>query len=118
MPCVSRSTSPTTSVWSCRAIYRQYSTTKLLTMERIDGPTLNTPHVAALRSNSVAQLADNIAECWFRQILDDASPRDPIRQTSCTWGRAGSDCLILDEPGLCDPTTSIRDQTLPSGHAC
>jgi ubiquinone biosynthesis protein len=52
-------------------IYRAYSTSRLLTMERIDGPTLNSLEVAALPAEERRELAEAIAECWFEQVLDD-----------------------------------------------
>lgn len=52
-------------------IYRRYCTTRLLTMERIDGPTLNSPEVAALPPEERHDLAEAIAECWLGQILED-----------------------------------------------
>jgi ubiquinone biosynthesis protein len=38
-------------------------------MERVDGPTLNSPVVAALPAQERSRLAEAIAECWFKQIL-------------------------------------------------
>ncbi len=52
-------------------VYPSYSTTRMLTMSRIDGPKLNAPEVAALPADERKLLAGNIAECWFRQVLDD-----------------------------------------------
>lgn len=53
------------------AVYPQYSTTRVLVMSRIDGPKLNSSEVAALPADERRVLAENIAECWFRQVLDD-----------------------------------------------
>jgi ubiquinone biosynthesis protein len=52
-------------------VYWRYSTARVLTMERVDGPTLNTPEVAALAADERRQLAAAVADCWFRQILHD-----------------------------------------------
>jgi ubiquinone biosynthesis protein len=52
-------------------VYHQYCTKRLLTMERIDGPALNTPEVAALPAQERRELAEAIAECWFKQLLED-----------------------------------------------
>ena len=52
-------------------IYRAYSTSRLLTMERIDGHSLNSPEVAALPPEERRDLAEAIAECWLEQVLDD-----------------------------------------------
>jgi ubiquinone biosynthesis protein len=52
-------------------VYRPYCTNKLLTMERIDGPTLNAPEVAALPPEERRLLAEHIVECWFKQVLHD-----------------------------------------------
>jgi ubiquinone biosynthesis protein len=51
--------------------YLGYCTTRLLTLERIDGPTLNSPVVAALPPQERTRLAEAIAECWFKQVLVD-----------------------------------------------
>jgi ubiquinone biosynthesis protein len=50
-------------------IYHSHSTRRLLTMERIDGYTLNTPEVAALPADERKALAEAIAGCWFKQVL-------------------------------------------------
>jgi ubiquinone biosynthesis protein len=52
-------------------IYRDYCTNRLLTMERIDGPSLSSPEVASVGPAERKELAENIAECWFRQVLHD-----------------------------------------------
>ncbi len=52
-------------------IYSAYSTNRVLTMSRVDGAKLNSPEVAALAQEERTLLAENIAECWFRQVLDD-----------------------------------------------
>jgi ubiquinone biosynthesis protein len=52
-------------------IYWDYSTSRVLTMERIDGPTLNTPAVASLPSEERLSVAAAVADCWFKQILQD-----------------------------------------------
>ena len=52
-------------------IYPEYCTNRVLTMERIDGPKLNSPEVAGLPADERRLLAENVAECWFRQVLED-----------------------------------------------
>jgi ubiquinone biosynthesis protein len=52
-------------------IYWSHSTSRVLTMERIDGPTLNSPAVAALAPEERRVLAAAVADCWFKQILMD-----------------------------------------------
>jgi ubiquinone biosynthesis protein len=52
-------------------VYRPYCTNKLLTMQRIDGPTLNAPEVTALPPQERRLLAEHIVECWFKQVLHD-----------------------------------------------
>ncbi len=52
-------------------IYSRYCNRRVLTMERLHGPTLNTPEVAALPLEVKRRLAEVIADCWFRQILRD-----------------------------------------------
>jgi ubiquinone biosynthesis protein len=52
-------------------IFRDYSTNRVLTMTRIDGYKLNSPEVLALPAPERTLLAENIVECWFRQVLDD-----------------------------------------------
>ena len=53
------------------AIYSRYCSTRVLTMERIEGPTLNSPEVAALPLDERKALAEAISSCWFQQILHD-----------------------------------------------
>lgn len=52
-------------------VYRDYSTSRLLTLERIEGPTLNSPVISQLDPATKRLLANSIAECWFQQILRD-----------------------------------------------
>jgi ubiquinone biosynthesis protein len=49
----------------------RYCTPRVLTMERIEGPTLNTPAVAALPADERHVIAAAVADCWFKQILHD-----------------------------------------------
>jgi ubiquinone biosynthesis protein len=51
-------------------VYWQYCTRRVLTMERLVGPTLNSGVVAALPLAEKKMLAETIADCWFRQILE------------------------------------------------
>jgi ubiquinone biosynthesis protein len=52
-------------------IHWRYCTSRVLTMERIDGPTLNSPAVAALPIEERGAIAATVADCWFQQILQD-----------------------------------------------
>lgn len=52
-------------------IYWRYCSNRVLTMERIDGPTLNSGEVAVLAIEERKALAETITSCWFRQILHD-----------------------------------------------
>jgi ubiquinone biosynthesis protein len=52
-------------------IYARYSSKRVLTMERLEGPTLNHPEIAALPQEERKALAELIATCWFKQILHD-----------------------------------------------
>jgi ubiquinone biosynthesis protein len=52
-------------------IHWRYCTSRILTMERIDGPTLNSPLVAALPAEERGAIAATVADCWFQQILQD-----------------------------------------------
>jgi ubiquinone biosynthesis protein len=52
-------------------IFWQYSTSRVLTMEHVEGPTLNSPAVAALPLEERRVLAETVADCWFSQILHD-----------------------------------------------
>jgi ubiquinone biosynthesis protein len=52
-------------------VYWRYCSKRILTMERLDGPTLNHPEVAALPGEERKVLAEAIARCWFKQILHD-----------------------------------------------
>jgi ubiquinone biosynthesis protein len=52
-------------------VYRQYCSKRILTMERLEGPTLNSPEIAALPPQERKALAEMISSCWFKQILHD-----------------------------------------------
>jgi ubiquinone biosynthesis protein len=52
-------------------VHGRYSTNRVLTMERVEGPTLNSPEVAALPLDERRVLAELISSCWFKQILHD-----------------------------------------------
>ncbi len=52
-------------------VHWQYCSKRVLTLERIDGPTLNAPEVMALPLEERKVLAEAITDCWFRQILHD-----------------------------------------------
>ena len=52
-------------------IYWRFCTSRVLTMERIDGPTLNSSAVAALPAEERRAVAAAVAHCWFKQILHD-----------------------------------------------
>jgi ubiquinone biosynthesis protein len=52
-------------------VYANYSTSRLLTLERIAGPTLNATAIRALDPSEKKILAESITDCWFRQILHD-----------------------------------------------
>jgi len=53
------------------SIHWRYCTSRVLTMERIDGPTLNSSAVAALPAEERRAIAATVADCWFQQILQD-----------------------------------------------
>ncbi len=53
------------------AVYEQYCSNKVLTMERIEGPTLNCPEIAALPIQERKALAETITACWYKQTLHD-----------------------------------------------
>lgn len=52
-------------------IYWRYCTSRILTMERLDGPSLGSPAVAALPLEERQRLAEIVTACWFKQILHD-----------------------------------------------
>ncbi len=52
-------------------VYERYCSRRLLTLELLEGPTLNQPEVAALPLEERRRLAETIAACWFKQILED-----------------------------------------------
>jgi ubiquinone biosynthesis protein len=52
-------------------VYQRYSSRRVLTLERIMGPTLNQPEIARLPIEERKLLAERIAACWFKQILQD-----------------------------------------------
>lgn len=51
-------------------VYQRYSSHRILTLERIEGPTLNHPAISALPVEERKALARTIAACWFRQIFE------------------------------------------------
>jgi ubiquinone biosynthesis protein len=91
-------------------IFKDYSTRRVLTMTRIEGPKLTAPEVLALPAAERKLLAENIAECWFRQVLDDgfvhADPH-PANLVSLGGGRFG----VLDF-GM---TGTLRSDDLEEG---
>jgi ubiquinone biosynthesis protein len=50
-------------------VFRRYSSKRVLTLERLEGPTLNQPEIAELDIGERKALAETIAGCWFKQIL-------------------------------------------------
>jgi ubiquinone biosynthesis protein len=52
-------------------IHWRYTTSRVLTMEHIDGPTLNSPTIANLPAEERRAIAGAVADCWFKQILVD-----------------------------------------------
>ncbi len=52
-------------------IHWSHSTSRVLTMERIDGPTLNSAVIAELPAEERRAAAAAVADCWFKQILHD-----------------------------------------------
>lgn len=52
-------------------VYWRYCSKRVLTLERIDGPTLNTAEIVTLPLEERRALAEAITDCWFRQILHD-----------------------------------------------
>jgi ubiquinone biosynthesis protein len=52
-------------------VYSRYGSRRILTLERIEGPTLNQPEIASLPMAERKALAESIARCWFKQILQD-----------------------------------------------
>jgi ubiquinone biosynthesis protein len=50
-------------------VHWSHTTSHVLTMERIDGPTLNSPAVAELPAEEKRIVAAAVADCWFKQIL-------------------------------------------------
>lgn len=51
-------------------VFREYSTTRVLTLSRLDGVKLNSPEIEELPAGERKVLAENIAECWLKQVLD------------------------------------------------
>lgn len=52
-------------------VYWRYCSSRVLTLERLPGSTLNSEAVAALPLETKKALGISIADCWFRQILHD-----------------------------------------------
>jgi ubiquinone biosynthesis protein len=53
-----------------RVIWR-YSSSRMLTLERLEGPTLNTLHFDDLSFPERRALAETLADCWFQQVIRD-----------------------------------------------
>ncbi|MBN1629002.1 MAG: AarF/ABC1/UbiB kinase family protein [Thermoleophilia bacterium] len=49
----------------------RYCSKRVLTLEHLEGPTLNHPEIADLPIQKKKALAEAIAACWFKQILHD-----------------------------------------------
>ena len=84
-------------------IYWRYSTSRVLTMERIDGPTLNSPAIAALPLEE-----RQAAGGGRRRLLVQADParwvlprRPASRPTSSTWERGASRSSTSARPASC-----------------
>jgi len=52
-------------------VYWRYTSTRVLTLERLEGPTLNSVAVAELPLAERKRIAEAMASCWFKQILQD-----------------------------------------------
>jgi len=52
-------------------VYWRYTSTRVLTLERLEGPTLNSVAVAELPLAERKRIAEAMASCWFKQILED-----------------------------------------------
>jgi ubiquinone biosynthesis protein len=52
-------------------VYWRYCSARVLTMERLDGPTLNSTAVGELPLEEKRLLAESVADCWFKQIFQD-----------------------------------------------
>jgi len=52
-------------------VYWRYCSKRVLTIDRIEGPTLNSPEIALLPVQERRALAETITSCWFKQILHD-----------------------------------------------
>lgn len=52
-------------------VYWRYCTTRVLTLERLVGPTLNNPSIPGLSLSERKGLAETIADCWFKQVFQD-----------------------------------------------
>lgn len=52
-------------------VFSDYSTNRILTLSRLDGAKLNSPQISGLTAGERKTLAENIAECWLGQVLDD-----------------------------------------------
>ncbi len=52
-------------------VYWTYCSPRVLTMERLDGPTLNSPAIMELPLEERRLLARAVADCWFKQVFQD-----------------------------------------------
>ena len=111
MQTASRSGFRTATRWSYPRSTGSYCTRRVLTMEAIDGPTVNTLDLSGFSPEERRRLAETIAHAWFRQILHDgffhADPHPgnivvlaPDRIGLLDFGMAGS----LSEEDLEDGT--------------
>ena len=52
-------------------VFWRYCSKRVLTMERLEGYTLNQTEIGRLSLDERKALAQNLARCWFKQILHD-----------------------------------------------
>ena len=52
-------------------VYWRYTSTRVLTLERLEGPTLNSVLESDFPLEERRRLAETIASCWFKQIMED-----------------------------------------------
>ncbi|MCX8032851.1 MAG: AarF/ABC1/UbiB kinase family protein [Thermoleophilia bacterium] len=51
-------------------VYKNYCTARVLTMERLHGPTLNSEQVHSLPLESKKKLAEIVVDCWLKQVFE------------------------------------------------
>jgi ubiquinone biosynthesis protein len=91
-------------------VYWPYTTSHVLTMERVDGPTLNSQAILALPQEELKVLAATVADCWFKQILEDGFFHGDPHPANIAY--LGQGCIALFDFGTAG---FLRSEDLEEG---